>query len=78
MNATHLLNRGTINKDYQKEFELQEHVDTFRKVIQIARKQFRVHQPHNPKIHHIPSKLPHNKPSCAYDYDEEDELKWIV
>lgn len=75
VNATHLLNRGAINKDYQNEFELQEYVDTFRKVIQIARKQFRMHQPHNPKIHHIPSKLPHNNQTYAYEYDEEDELE---
>ena len=75
VNATHLLNRGAINKDYKNEFQLQEYVDTFRKVIQIARKQFRMHQPHNPKIHHIPSKLPHNNQSYAYEYDEEDELE---
>lgn len=71
MKATHLLNDGAVSKDYQPEFQLQEYVDIFRKIIQIAVEQFKTYQAYNPRLHHIPSKLPHN-------IDDDDECNPLL
>ena len=64
--ATHLLNVSSSSKDYQNEFLLNDYVDSFRKIIQTAVKQFRTYRPHNPRFDHIPSRLPHHAQSSNF------------
>merc|ERR1712012_1438034 len=57
----------------------QEYVDKFRKIIQIAVKQFRIYKPHNPRIHHIPSKLPHKKQNYStFNIESNNESKPLL
>eukprot|EP01084_Bolivina_argentea_P036580 67647_1 len=51
--AAQKMNRGALNKNYDNQFVLKSNVDAFRKVIEIAVKQFRIYKPHtcHPHVH---------------------------
>eukprot|EP01084_Bolivina_argentea_P127429 225365_1 len=72
--ATNKMNTGLRNKDYENEFLLQEYVDSFRKVVQIAVKHFRLYKPYNKHIHHkIQNKLPNKKQNYS-TFEESQPL----